>query len=39
MSNYNCITWKYKIIVQMSPKTIGGRPSTMSAEFIFTNLI
>lgn len=34
-----CFTWKYKIIVQISPKTTGGRPSTKSLAFILTSLI
>lgn len=38
-SNVAINTWKYKMIVHIRPNTTGGRPSTKSDEFIFTNLI
>jgi len=31
--------WKYRIMVQMRPKTTGGLPSTRSDELILTSLI
>lgn len=33
------LTWKYKMMVQINPRTTGGRPSTKSAGLIFTNLM
>lgn len=37
--NFFVHTWKYKMIVQINPRTTGGRPSTRSLALMLTNFI